>query len=68
MFLVRLIWPLRSAEAFLVFLKVERARKEGVDMAEFPIISRLEQRLSQLDAFKAAHPSAQADFPHKEAQ
>ena len=32
-------------------------------MTQFPIISRINDELSELDAFKAAHPSKQPDCP-----
>ncbi|KAJ3110223.1 Glutathione S-transferase zeta-1 [Phlyctochytrium bullatum] len=33
----------------------------NVDLAEFPTITRIQNALSELDAFKKAHPSAQPD-------
>ncbi|KAF9396190.1 Glutathione S-transferase zeta-1 [Podila verticillata] len=35
----------------------------GVDMSAFPIISRINASLSEIDAFKAAHPTKQIDCP-----
>ena len=34
-----------------------------VDMSQFPVISRIDESLSELEAFKAAHPSQQPDCP-----
>ncbi|KAG0335594.1 Glutathione S-transferase zeta-1, partial [Podila humilis] len=35
----------------------------GVDLTPFPTINRINAALSELDAFKAAHPSKQIDCP-----
>ncbi|KAG0354637.1 Glutathione S-transferase zeta-1 [Podila minutissima] len=35
----------------------------GVDMTAFPIISRINATLGEIDAFKAAHPTKQIDCP-----
>ena len=35
----------------------------GVNMANFPIVSRINAALSNLEAFKLAHPSQQPDCP-----
>jgi maleylacetoacetate isomerase len=37
------------------------ARRFGVELSAFPIISRIENTLTQLDAFKKAHPENQPD-------
>ena len=34
-----------------------------VDMSAFPVISRIQSTLSELEAFKKAHPSQQPDCP-----
>ena len=44
-------------------LKVFKAQRFNVDMSEFPIISRLSQRLCQLQPFIEAHPDNQIDSP-----
>ena len=48
------------ADLFLV-PQVYNANRFGVDMAKFPTIARIEKSLSELPAFKKAHPSAQPD-------
>lgn len=35
----------------------------GVNMTNFPIISRIDAALNNLEAFKIAHPSQQPDCP-----
>ncbi len=39
------------------------ARRYGVDVAAFPLISAIEARLNALPAFAGAHPSKQPDCP-----
>ena len=34
-----------------------------VDMTQFPNINRINAKLEELDAFKAAHPNKQPDCP-----
>ena len=41
------------------------ARRYGVDLAQFPTITRIESALSSHPAFVAAHPDAQPDNPAK---
>jgi hypothetical protein len=41
--------------------QVFNARRFNVDLSKYPIISRIDQTLNELPAFKAAHPSAQPD-------
>ncbi len=41
--------------------QVYNARRYNVDMGPFAHIRRIDEVLSQLPAFKAAHPSAQPD-------
>lgn len=41
--------------------QVYNALRFSVDMSQFPTISRLNETLSQLPAFKQAHPDAQPD-------
>lgn len=43
--------------------QVYNALRFKVDMAQFPILSRINERLEKLPAFKAAHPSRQPDTP-----
>nr|XP_027225770.1 probable maleylacetoacetate isomerase 2 isoform X2 [Penaeus vannamei] len=43
--------------------QVYNANRFKVDMAAFPVISRVHDALMSLDAFKAAHPSQQPDCP-----
>lgn len=35
----------------------------NVDMSKFPLISKINEELSKLEAFKKAHPFAQPDCP-----
>ncbi|KJE88489.1 maleylacetoacetate isomerase [Capsaspora owczarzaki ATCC 30864] len=42
------------------------ARRFKVDLSQFPIALAIENELIKLDAFKAAHPSAQPDCPESE--
>jgi maleylacetoacetate isomerase len=53
---------LTMADLFVVPM-VANALRRGVDMTQFPILSRLNESLSQLPAFKRAHPSSQPDCP-----
>ena len=46
--------------------QVFNAVRFKVDMAKFPIISRIEAELSKLPAFIAAHPNMQPDCPELE--
>ena len=41
------------------------ARRYGVDLAQFPTITRIEESCAALPAFVAAHPDAQPDNPDK---
>lgn len=50
------------ADVFLV-PQVYNAGRFEVDMTAFPIISRINDALSELDAFKVSHPSKQPDCP-----
>lgn len=43
--------------------QVYNAGRFGVNMTNFPIISRINTALSNLEAFKIAHPSQQPDCP-----
>jgi maleylacetoacetate isomerase len=43
--------------------QVYNATRFGVDMSEFPIISRIDQELAKIDAFARAHWSRQPDCP-----
>jgi len=43
--------------------QVYNANRFSVDMSQFPIISRLNQSLSERPEFKAAHPKQQTDCP-----
>lgn len=36
-----------------------------VDMSQFPVISRINDDLSKLEAFKVSHPSKQPDCPEE---
>ncbi|KAG1543772.1 hypothetical protein G6F51_006473 [Rhizopus arrhizus] len=53
---------LTMADFFAVPM-VGNALRRGVDMTQFPILSRLNESLSELPAFKRAHPSSQPDCP-----
>ena len=37
----------------------------GVDMKRFPIISKINEYLLTMDAFKRTHPSEQPDYPQQ---
>ncbi|ORY03260.1 Maleylacetoacetate isomerase [Basidiobolus meristosporus CBS 931.73] len=39
------------------------AKRFGVDMSRFPIITRIDEELSHIEAFKAAHWQSQPDCP-----
>ena len=41
--------------------QVYNANRFGVDMSQFPLISKIDSYLSSKDAFKAAHPDSQPD-------
>lgn len=43
--------------------QVYNANRFKVDMSQFPVISRIHDSLSQVEAFKVAHPSKQPDCP-----
>jgi len=43
--------------------QVFNAKRFNVDMSQFPTITRLEQYLSTLSVFSAAHPTQQPDCP-----
>jgi len=45
--------------------QVYNAIRWQVDMSKFPTISRVNEELSKLEAFKAAHPDVQPDAPKK---
>lgn len=45
--------------------QVFNAKRFGVDMANFPLISRINGHLESMDAFKAAHPDVMPDAPAK---
>ncbi|MCC7403335.1 MAG: maleylacetoacetate isomerase [Bdellovibrionales bacterium] len=53
---------LTAADAFLV-PQVYNAHRFGVEMARFPIIDRLYQTASQIEAFQRAAPERQVDAP-----
>ncbi|RIB00789.1 glutathione S-transferase [Gigaspora rosea] len=46
--------------------QVYNANWFGIEMAKFPLIKRIANDLSELDAFKKAHPQNQIDCPDKE--
>jgi len=48
------------ADCFLV-PQVYNAMRFKVEMEQFPIISRINKNLIELEQFKSAHPSAQID-------
>jgi maleylacetoacetate isomerase len=50
-----------AADCFLV-PQCFAARRFGVKVEKFPIISRIEESCSKLEAVKKAHPQAQPDF------
>ncbi|XP_785986.1 maleylacetoacetate isomerase isoform X1 [Strongylocentrotus purpuratus] len=50
------------ADVFLV-PQVYNANRFKVDMSAFPVISKINDVLGELDAFKASHPSKQPDCP-----
>jgi hypothetical protein len=37
-----------------------------VDLTKYPFITSIEKRLNETDAFKAAHPNQQPDYPKEE--
>ena len=43
--------------------QVFNALRFGVEMKRFPIINRINEYLSTIDAFKRTHPSEQPDCP-----
>lgn len=45
--------------------QVYNANRFKVDMSQFPVISRINDDLSKLEAFKASHPSKQPDCPEE---
>ena len=53
-----------AADACLV-PQVANAVRFGVDMTAYPVISRIEETLSQHPAVKKAHPENQVDFIKK---
>ena len=53
---------LTMADVFVVPM-VYNAMRRGVDMSQFPILSRLYDTVSALPEFKRASPSAQPDCP-----
>ena len=59
------IIPIMYFTLFFFFSKVFKAKRFNVDMAEFPVISRLYERLCQLQPFIEAHPDNQIDSPTK---
>ncbi|CAG8518527.1 19944_t:CDS:2 [Gigaspora margarita] len=46
--------------------QVYDSKRFGIDMAKFPLIQRIANDLSELDAFKKAHPQNQIDCPAEE--
>eukprot|EP00013_Stygamoeba_regulata_P023962 CAMPEP_0177655586 /NCGR_PEP_ID=MMETSP0447-20121125/15061_1 /TAXON_ID=0 /ORGANISM="Stygamoeba regulata, Strain BSH-02190019" /LENGTH=237 /DNA_ID=CAMNT_0019159545 /DNA_START=14 /DNA_END=727 /DNA_ORIENTATION=+ len=50
-----------SLADFCLVPQVYNARRFEVDLSKFPIISRIEKDLAELDIFKQAHPNAQPD-------
>ncbi|XP_058962131.2 maleylacetoacetate isomerase isoform X2 [Pocillopora verrucosa] len=45
--------------------QVYNANRFKVDMSQFPVISRINDDLSKLEAFKVSHPSKQPDCPEE---
>ena len=45
--------------------QIYNALRFGVDMKRFPVITRINEYLSAIDAFKRAHPSEQPDYPQQ---
>ncbi|XP_071788542.1 maleylacetoacetate isomerase-like [Asterias amurensis] len=48
--------------------QVYNANRFKVDMSKFPVISRINAALMELDSFKASHPSKQPDCPEDQRQ
>ncbi|XP_071788508.1 maleylacetoacetate isomerase-like [Asterias amurensis] len=48
--------------------QVYNANRFKVDMSKFPVISRINAALMELDSFKASHPSKQPDCPEEQRQ
>ncbi|CAG8557422.1 1508_t:CDS:2 [Gigaspora margarita] len=46
--------------------QVYTANRFGIDMKKFPLIQRIANNLSELEAFKKAHPQNQIDCPAEE--
>ena len=55
----------RTASLTVIRCQVFNARRFNVDLAQFPIISRLEADLSKRPEFVSAHPSKQLDCPEE---
>ena len=56
----------RSLDSFLpsfILTNMFSVYRFKVDMSQFPVISRIHESLSELEAFMAAHPSQQPDCP-----
>ena len=53
-----------AADVFLI-PQVYNAQRFGVNLDDYPCISRIAQRCSELPAFRAAHPHRQPDTPHE---
>lgn len=51
-----------------VIIQIFNARRFGVDLTQFPIITRLETECGKLEAFQKAHPTKQPDCPPAEAR
>lgn len=43
--------------------QVLNAIRFGIDLKQFPLINKINEYLSTIDAFKASHPSVQPDCP-----
>ena len=48
------------ADCYLI-PQVYNANRFGIDMNQYPIISRICRKLEQIEAFQKAHPSTQPD-------
>ncbi len=48
---------------FKFILTIPYLPRFNVDLTPYPLMTAIEERLSQLPAFKAAHPNQQPDCP-----
>ena len=46
--------------------QIYNARRFKVDLKKYPLISKIDKELNEIEAFKNAHPSVQPDCPEQE--